>query len=118
MTERKEVFSCGLNDFHQIGIDKTVTVIEKRRDKKPDRFKKQREGQLEFSIPNKLDYFSDCFDIKRIICGENHTVAEVEYNNQQLYVGWGMNKYQQLGIEYCVSTTPRTISNIQRVVIA
>jgi alpha-tubulin suppressor-like RCC1 family protein len=27
VTERREIFSCGLNDFHQIGIDKAVTVI-------------------------------------------------------------------------------------------
>jgi len=44
-------------------------------------------------------------------------MACVEYSGQQLFVGWGMNKHQQLGLEYCVSTTPRTIANLQRVPI-
>lgn len=52
--------------------------------------------------------------MKKLVCGENHTIACVDYNGQQLYVGWGMNKHQQLGLEYCVSTTPRTIANLQR----
>lgn len=117
VTERREVFSCGLNDFHQIGIDKTVTVIEKRKDSRSEKYKKQREGQLEFAVPNKLDYFSDNIEVKRLACGENHTLASVDYGGQQLYVGWGMNKHQQLGLEYCISTIPRTIANLQRVPI-
>lgn len=113
ITANREVFSCGLNDFLQIGMDRTLTIVEKRPHTRPLK-RVSSPGALEFSIPNKLDYFSDSFVVKAISCGENHSIASVEYHHQTLFVGWGMNKNQQLGVEHCVSTTPRTITNLQR----
>lgn len=73
-----EVFSCGYNDCLQLGIDRVLKILQKKKylHRVVD-LNKKKLGEQEFSKPRKLDIFSKEMGLKllRLECGENHCLA-------------------------------------------
>lgn len=99
-TEKEEVFSCGMNDCLQLGIDRVMKVFQKKKflHRALDH-PRRRLGEQEFSRPRRLNLFNPQQRLRllRLECGENHCLALADYMGQETMVtGWGLNKHFQI----------------------
>lgn len=70
LNDRKELYGCGLNDYNQLGIERTVTKITNL-----DNFRQSSSNKTtESAIPKKIDCFTS-MPILNVACGENHSLA-------------------------------------------
>jgi hypothetical protein len=71
-TEKQEVFSCGMNDCLQLGIDRVMKIFMKKKylNRTVDHNRK-RLGEQEFSKPRKIDMFNANvkLSLKHLECG-------------------------------------------------
>jgi alpha-tubulin suppressor-like RCC1 family protein len=96
----KEVYSCGMNDCLQLGIDRALKVFQKKKylNRTTD-LSKKKVGEQEFSKPRKIDMFGGQFGLTliQLECGENHCLAVVRYMGQEtMLMGWGLNRHFQI----------------------
>jgi alpha-tubulin suppressor-like RCC1 family protein len=112
-TERQEVFSCGMNDCLQLGIDRALKVFQKKKYlNRTIELNRRKVGEQEFSKPRKIDMFSGQFGLSliQLECGENHCLALVRYMGQEvMLMGWGLNRHYQIEAALPETTTPRTL---------
>ena len=74
LSDRKELYACGLNESNQLGIEKNVTKINTQL----DRFGPSSALRAtECAIPTKLDCFTS-MPILQVACGEAHSVAVIK----------------------------------------
>ena len=90
INNKGELFACGVNDLHQLGIQE-----------KPSRehlFNQSEEMCYDFVYPTKVDYFLN-MRVLKISCGEGHCLAVIKdmLSNTETIWSWGNNKFGQLG---------------------
>lgn len=75
LNEKKELLGCGLNDYNQLGIEKTVTKIN-------NNLENYRHASshrtTESPVPKLIDCFT-CMPVHTVACGENHSLAVKNY---------------------------------------
>ena len=112
-SHKGSLFSCGYNDCLQLGIDRVLKILQKKKylHRVVD-LNKKKMGEEEFSKPRKLDLFSHQtgFVLVELSCGENHCLALAEFDGQEkMLVGWGFNKNFQIDFKMGEATAPRTL---------
>ena len=86
INEKREIFSCGVNDLNQLGIEENNFNNNKRRKICSD-----------IVWPMKLDFLLRQKVIK-LSCGEGHCLAIINsQENSNVIWSWGNNKFGQLG---------------------
>ena len=82
LNKKDELFSTGINDLNQCGIDNRAYINE----------------YLCYDIvtPIKIEMFIK-MKIINISCGESHVLAITEDNNIKMLFSWGSNRFGQLG---------------------
>ena len=96
MNDKYELYSTGINDLNQCGIDnKLVENINLCND---------------IVTPIKIEMFMR-MKIINISCGESHVLAITEDNDNRMLFSWGSNRFGQLGqgtgIKKC---TPKVVN--------
>lgn len=79
LTKENELFACGMNDFSQLGIENP------------------KQEHLDVPEPTQLVCFLGC-KVKKIACGESHSVAVTETGKNYITWAWGRHKEGQLGV--------------------
>ena len=85
ISDKKEIFACGVNDLNQLGIN--------------DNFQMRKNEIICYDIiwPTSLDYLIDK-KVQKLSCGEGHCLAIINYpENEKVIWSWGNNKFGQLG---------------------
>ena len=72
---------------------------------------KKKLGEQEFSKPRRIDTFSSQFNLQlsSIACGENHCLAQAKYMEQEVLLGWGLNRQLQIDSQQGETVTPRIL---------
>ncbi|KRX08322.1 Regulator of chromosome condensation 1/beta-lactamase-inhibitor protein II [Pseudocohnilembus persalinus] len=125
MNEKKELYSCGLNDQNQLGQEKQQPIIlnlntpiksQNTSGQKNRKIKNEMINRQDFTIPRKIDSFND-IPILHLTCGCNHSIALALAGDTKHYMlfSWGLNKHFQLGLgDIGVNNTPpRPITYLQ-----
>jgi len=71
LNEKKELYGCGLNDYNQLGIEKSVTKIN-------NNLENYRHASFNRTTESPIPKLIDCFTympILNVACGENHSLA-------------------------------------------
>lgn len=71
LNEKKELYGCGLNDYNQLGIEKSVTKIN-------NNLEQYRHASFNRTTESPIPKLIDCFTympILNVACGENHSLA-------------------------------------------
>jgi len=112
LSDKKELYGCGLNESNQLGIEKNVTKVTTQL----ERFNSMATRSLDSAFPKKLDCFTS-MPVLQVTCGEAHSLALVVCDSSYILFSWGMQKQGQLGlgdVQYS-NSTPRPISFLQYV---
>jgi len=73
LNEKKELYGCGLNDYNQLGIEKSVTKIN-------NNLENYRHASFNRTTESPIPKLIDCFTLMPILnvaCGENHSLAVI-----------------------------------------
>ena len=104
ISEKKEIYACGVNDLGQLGIN----------DYPPQNhvFDKDNLKCFDFVIPTLIECFFS-MKVDKISCGEGHCLAIVKDSTSmfQNVWSWGTNKFGQLGLGNLIkSSLPKPIN--------
>ena len=85
ISSKGELFSCGVNDLYQLGIQESPPI--------------KKEGQCrDIVFPTIVECFS-FMKVEKISCGEAHCIAIIkDSSNNRIIWSWGNNRYGQLGL--------------------
>ena len=100
ISSKRELFSCGVNDLNQLGIQEPP----------PRNNNKDETCQCkDFTIPTLVECFS-FMKVEKVSCGEAHCIAIIkDSSNNRIIWSWGNNRYGQLGLGDNVKLSPPTI---------
>ena len=70
LSEKKELYGCGLNESNQLGIERSVTKVTTQL----ERFNSSVARALDSAYPKKLDCFNS-MPVLQVTCGEAHSLA-------------------------------------------
>jgi len=109
ITNEGELFSCGMNDLGQLGVNVADSVGHYAQ-KKPNRRNPVRAQNADLEYPTRVDCFRD-ITITDVACGENHAIAIADFGEgRRNAYAWGMYKHGQLGLgEVNKITNPRIL---------
>jgi len=114
LSDKKELYGCGLNESNQLGIERNVTKINSQL----ERFNtaSATRGSSESVYPKKMDCFTS-MPVLQVASGEAHSLALVLCDSSYILFSWGMQKQGQLGLGdmQIPNSTPRPISFLQHV---
>ena len=90
INEKKELFSCGINDIYQCGIAEKNPIDHI--------YSNDNINCCDYIIPTQLEHFFS-MKVVKIACGEGHCIAIVNDNsNLNTVWSWGNNRFGQLGL--------------------
>jgi alpha-tubulin suppressor-like RCC1 family protein len=72
LNDKKELFGCGLNDYNQLGLEKTIPKFQNNN---LDNYRQIASNKTnECAVPKKIDCFTS-MPILNVTCGEDHSLA-------------------------------------------
>ena len=108
MDSQNCIWGCGLNDFHQLGVDKISYSVRRN----------QKVSLAEVPVPMKLSTLNGV-EVIKISCGANHSVVFGKVQGRFALISFGLQKHSQLGVGKLAKSSfqPRVIRELNDCVV-